>query len=217
MHRGHPGIQYTKAIGRNYVYWSNIDADIENMVKTCPNCIAAAKMPTKTSLHPWPKPSGPWERLHIDYAGPIDSYYYLVVIDAFSKCPEVIRTKSITTALTIFSLNEIFARFGLPKKIVSDNGTQFTSHQFQQFVAEHGIQHIRSSPYHPMSNGQAERFVDTFKRALKKLNGEGVSAQNLIVLLQVYRSTPNKQNEEKKSPAEVLLGRQIRLKLDLLK
>ncbi|XP_054731489.1 uncharacterized protein K02A2.6-like [Anastrepha obliqua] len=217
IHRGHPGIQYTKAIARYYVYWSNIDADIENMVKTCPNCTAAAKMPTKTTLHPWPKPSGPWERLHIDYAGPIDSYYYLVVIDAYSKWPEVIRTKSITTALTIFSLNEMFARFGLPKTIVSDNGTQFTSHQFQQFVAEHGIQHIRSSPYHPMSNGQAERFVDTFKRALKKLNGEGVSAQNLIVFLQVYRSTPNKQNEENKSPAEVLLGRQIRLKLDLLK
>ncbi|XP_054746122.1 uncharacterized protein K02A2.6-like [Anastrepha obliqua] len=218
IHRGHPGIQYTKAIARNYVYWSNIDADIENMVKTCPNCIAAAKMPTKTMEDvPWPKPSGPWERLHIDYAGPIDSYYYLVVIDAFSKWPEVIRTKSITTALMIFSFNEIFARFGLPKTIVSDNGTQFTSHQFQQFVAEHGIQHIRSSPYHPMSNGQAERFVDTFKRALKKLNGEGVSAQNLIVFLQVYRSTPNKQNEENKSPAEVLLGRQIRLKLDLFK
>ncbi|XP_037931615.1 uncharacterized protein K02A2.6-like [Teleopsis dalmanni] len=135
IHRGHQGIGRTKAIARNYVYWSNIDYDIEAMVKSCSNCAAAAKMPTKTTLHPWPKPSDSWERLHIDYAGPIDSYYYLVVIDAFSKWPEIIQTKSITATQTISSLKEIFARFGLPKTIVSDNGTQFVSHQFQQFLA----------------------------------------------------------------------------------
>ncbi|XP_037931645.1 uncharacterized protein K02A2.6-like [Teleopsis dalmanni] len=217
IHRGHQGIGRTKAIARNYVYWSNIDHDIEAMVKSCSNCAAAAKMPTKTTLHPWAKPSDSWERLHIDYAGPIDSYYYLVVIDAFSKWPEIIQTKSITATQTISSLKEIFARFGLPKTIVSDNGTQFVSHQFQQFLAENGISHIRSSPYYPMSNGQAERFVDTLKRALKKLNGKGVTAENLQTFLQVYRSTPNKQNEDSKSPAEVLLKRKIRIKLDLIK
>ncbi|XP_037944411.1 uncharacterized protein K02A2.6-like [Teleopsis dalmanni] len=208
IHRGHQGIGRTKAIARNYVYWSNIDYDIEAMVKSCSNCAAAAKMP---------KPFDSWERLHIDYAGPIDSYYYLVVIDAFSKWPEIIQTKSITATQTISSLKEIFARFGLPKTIVSDNGTQFVSHQFQQFLAENGISHIRSSPYYPMSNGQAERFVDTLKRALKKLNGKGVTAENLQTFLQVYRSTPNKQNEDSKSPAEVLLKRNIRIKLDLIK
>ncbi|XP_037928832.1 uncharacterized protein K02A2.6-like [Teleopsis dalmanni] len=198
IHRGHQGIGRTKAIARNYVYWSNIDYDIE-------------------AMHPWPKPSDSWERLHIDYAGPIDSYYYLVVIDAFSKWPEIIQTKSITATQTISSLKEIFARFGLPKTIVSDNGTQFVSHQFQEFLAENGISHIRSSPYYPMSNGQAERFVDTLKRALKKLNGKGVTAANLQIFLQVYRSTPNKQNENSKSPAEVLLKRNICSKLDLIK
>ncbi|XP_037930890.1 uncharacterized protein K02A2.6-like [Teleopsis dalmanni] len=150
------------------------------------------KMPTKTTLHPWPKPSDSWERLHIDYAGPIDSYFFLVVIDAFSKWPEI------PEMATISSLKEIFARFGLPKTIVSDNGTQFVSHQFQQFLAENGINHIRSSPYYPMSNIQGERFVDTLKRALKKLNGKG-------------------QNENSKSPAEVLLKRNIRSKLNLIK
>ncbi|XP_037927878.1 uncharacterized protein K02A2.6-like [Teleopsis dalmanni] len=117
------------------------------MAKSCSNCAAAAKMPTKTTLHPWPKPSDSWVWLHIDYAGPIDSYYYLVVIDAFSKWLEIIQTKSLTATQTISSLKEIFARFGLPKTIVSDNGTQFVSHQFQQFLAENGINHIRSSLY----------------------------------------------------------------------
>ncbi|XP_037927890.1 uncharacterized protein K02A2.6-like [Teleopsis dalmanni] len=68
-----------------------------------------------------------------------------------------------------------------------------------------------------MSNGQAERFVDTLKRALKKLNGKGVTAENLQIFLQVYQSTPNTQNEDSISPAEVLLKRNIRVKLDLIK
>lgn len=114
-------------------------------------------------------------------------------------------------------LIEIFARFGVPKTLVSDNGTQFTSSEFQKFVELNGIAHLRSSPYYPMSNGQAERFVDTFKRALKKLNGEGTSTRNLQTFLQCYRSTPNRQVEDGKSPAEVFIGREIRIQLDLLK
>lgn len=114
-------------------------------------------------------------------------------------------------------LIEIFARFGIPKTLVSDNGTQFTSGEFQRFVELNGIAHLRSSPYYPMSNGQAERFVDTFKRALKKLNGEGTSTRNLQTFLQCYRSTPNRQIVDGKSPAEALLGRKIRIQLDLLR
>lgn len=68
-----------------------------------------------------------------------------------------------------------------------------------------------------MSIGQAQRYVDTFKRALKKLNGEETSTRNLRTFLQVYRSTPNRQVENERSPAEALMGRKIRIQLDLLK
>ena len=119
-------------------------------------------MPTKTLLHPWPKPSEPWQRLHIDYAGPIEGQYFLVIVDALSKWPEIISTKSITTQQTIQILLYVFARYGLPEVVVSDNGTQFKSSQFVEFMVQNGIKHICSSPYYPMSNGQAGKFVNMF-------------------------------------------------------
>lgn len=126
------------------------------------------------------------------------------------------RNKSTTSSKTIEILSSTFARFGSPIQIVSDNGTQFTSENFQLFCNINGIEHIRTSPYHPMSNGQAERFVDTFKRSMKKLEGEGNLQEILQIFLKTYRSTSNK-NSSNKSPAELMLGRKIRSTLDLLK
>lgn len=103
----------------------------------------------------------------------------MVVIDALSKWPEIVPTKTISAKQTVNISNEIFGRHGLPHTIVSDNGTQFKGSLFQKFTTKRGIQHLFSSPYYPMSNGQAERFVDTFKRALKKLKDEGNILDNL--------------------------------------
>ena len=109
--------------------------------------------------------------MHIDYAGPLNGQYYLIVVDSYSKWPEIFRCKRPTSTTTIGVLNELFSRFGVPKAIVSDNGTQFTGKDFKDFCRSLSIEHITTSPYHPRSNGQAERFVDTFKRAVKKNHG----------------------------------------------
>lgn len=114
-------------------------------------------------------------------------------------------------------LSSIFARFGAPKQIVSDNGRQFISEEFQTFCNLNGIEHLRTSPYNPMSNGQAERFVDTFKRSMKKLEGEGNIDEILDTFLKIYRSTPNVNCPSQNSPAETLLGRKMRTIFDLLK
>lgn len=217
LHKGHPGMDRMKNLARMHVYWPNIDDQIENFVKLCKKCALHGKSPTKTLLHSWPTPSKPWERLHIDYAGPFKNTNFLIVIDAYSKWPEIIETKTTTSSKTIEILTSIFARFGAPLQLVSDNGTQFTSVEFQLFCNVNGIEHIRTSPYHPMSNGQAERFVDTFKRAMKKLEGEGNLKEILQIFLMSYRSTPNKNCKQNESPAEMLLGRKIRTTLDLLK
>jgi hypothetical protein len=115
-----------------------------------------------------------------------------------------------TATNTVNVLRRLFSQHGLPEVIVSDNGTQFTSTQFIEFCRENGIEHIRSPPYHPQSNGQAERFVDTFKRALLKSQGEGTTEEILQRFLLVYRSTPNPQTPNNKTPAEVLMGRKLR-------
>ena len=84
----------------------------------------------------------------------------MVIVDAYSKWLEVFQT---TTSNTIECLRETFARFGVPEELVSDNGTQFTSAVFKKFCLKIGIKHLTTAPYHPQSNGQAERFVDTLK------------------------------------------------------
>lgn len=92
----------------------------------------------------------------IDFAGPDNGLHLLVVIDAFSMWPEINIIRSPTTVAVITFLDELFARFRVPTTIVSDNGTQFAT-----FCKKNEIQHLRISPYHPQSNGKAERFVDT--------------------------------------------------------
>ncbi|XP_055585260.1 uncharacterized protein K02A2.6-like [Uranotaenia lowii] len=108
--------------------------------------------------------------------GPVDGVYFFVAVDSSSKWPEVIATKSTTASSTIKLLKQMFATFGIPETIVSDNGTQFTSFEFQTFCQQSGIEHIRTAPFHPQSNGLAERFVDSLKRSLKKIqSGEKLS------------------------------------------
>ena len=134
------------------------------MVKSCDQCQSAAKMPVKVPLEPWRPATEPWERVHIDYAGPVDGQYLLVIVDSFSKWPEVVITSTMTTSATLRILTESFARNGNPKTLVSDNGPQFVSDAFKQFCESRGIIRMNTPPYHPSSNGQAERYVDTVKR-----------------------------------------------------
>lgn len=216
VHRGHPGIVNMKAIARGYVYWPNIDKQLEDYVKSCNSCQNAAKSPTKTVLHSWSLTEQPFERIHIDYAGPIQGKHYLCIVDSFTKWPEVYPTNSTSSAATINCLRDCFARFGNPSELISDNATGFTSDEFKIFCEENGVIHKTIAPFHPQSNGQAERFVDTFKRALKKMEGEGRVDEIIHTFLQVYRSTPNRSSQHGKSPAEAMLGRKIRTKLDLL-
>ena len=154
-------------------YNTNMDKQLEELVKSCTKRQLVAKSPRKTKLYSWPIPEPPWSRLLIDFAGPINRQHYLILVDAYSKWPEVFHRNHPTFSETVRKLQEIFSRFGTPEILVSDNGTAFTSAELSDFCKQNSIQHLRSPPFHPQSNGQAERFVDTFKRALLKLKGEG--------------------------------------------
>lgn len=89
--------------------------------------------------------------------------------------------------------NQISSRFDIPETIVTNNGTQFCSGEFKKMCEQLRIVHIRTAPYHPQSNGQAERYVNTLKRSLRKIvEGEEVpSVEALQKFLHVYRSTPS--------------------------
>ncbi|XP_058840133.1 uncharacterized protein K02A2.6-like [Topomyia yanbarensis] len=162
-----------RSIARQCVYWPNIDDEVAKIVRSCNECATVARCDQETNLKSWPALEKPWQRLHLDYAGPIDGQYYLILVDSYSKWPEVVRTRDITTTATLRILRGIFARHGQPETLVTDNGPQLTSDQFETFCDSNGITHLKTAPFHPQSNGLAERFVDTFKRSLKKITAGG--------------------------------------------
>ena len=161
--------------------------------------------------HLWP--SEPWSRLHLDYAGPLQGKIFLVIVDAHSKWMDVIPVPSATSAVTIEKLRSLFATHGLPNKIVTDNGSVFTSVEFEDFMQRNGIIHVCSAPYHPASNGLAERAVQTFKQGIARLCERSLETKLLRFLFK-YRITPHATTG--RSPAELLLGRQPQSCLDRL-
>lgn len=168
FHKGHPGKERMKSLARSFIYWPYLDQEMNDYVHKCGACLQASKQPVKAELSSWPIPEEQWERVHIDFAGPISGASYLIIVDAFSKWPEIEQMKSTSSLSVVKKLEKIFATFGNPRTLVSDKATNFTSSVFNEFCNKNGIQHICTPVYHPQSNGQAERFVDTFKRALKK-------------------------------------------------
>ena len=139
------------------------------------------------------------------------------IVDTHSRWPEVIPVSFNTTSKTVEVLRDLFARFGIPEQIVSDNDPQFASEEFQAFIKSNGIRHITSAPYHPATNGRlAERLVQTFKQALCAMFESSKSVkEKLAKFLIAYRNTPHSTTGE--SPAQLLLGRSKRTRLDLVK
>ena len=100
-------------------------------------------------LHPLVWLTMLWQRIHVDFAGPFIGRQFLIVVDAHSKWPEVIEMKTTTASVTITELTQLFSSYGLPEHLVSDNGPQFTSTEFEAFLKNNGIKHTCSAPYHP--------------------------------------------------------------------
>ena len=156
-------------------------------------------------------PEKPWSRLHVDHAINFLGSNWLVLTDTYSKYPCIHPTQAVTAIATMDLLEQDFARFGYPRTLVTDNATAFTSEEFQSWCKERGITHLTGAPYHPTTNGAAERLVQTFKQALKK--SDQPLNQALQGFLIQYTRTPKTNGF---SPSEMLNGRQIRTKIDRL-
>ena len=134
------------------------------------------------------------------------------LVDAHSKWLEAAVVSSTSSQQAIRVLRQVFSCDGLPEVLVSDNGTAFTSTEFQTIVQRNGFRHIRSAPYHPATNGLAERAVQTVKNALRKTSGDNDTC--FARFLFQYMLTPHSTTG--RSPAELLLGRKPRSHLDFI-
>ncbi|XP_055613053.1 uncharacterized protein K02A2.6-like [Uranotaenia lowii] len=215
LHSTHFGSTRLKTLARGYVWWERIDKDIEDMVRNCASCQLTRPDPVKAPLHCWEQPNQPFERVHVDFAGPFLGSYFIVFVDAFTKWPEVKILRDITTNTTIHACREFFATFGIPSVLVSDHGVQFKSADFQSFLKLNGIFHKMGAPYHPATNGQAERFIQTLKGKMKALNCDKSRMHTeLCQILLSYRKTIHPATG--KSPSMMVFNRQIRSRLDLM-
>ncbi|XP_048003392.1 uncharacterized protein K02A2.6-like [Leguminivora glycinivorella] len=219
LHRGHLGAHKMKAQARDRFWWPRLSQDIEECVATCRVCAALRPAPARAPLTPWPFPPHSWHRVHMDLLGPINNRTFLVIVDAFSKwveCFEV--SNNYSTRVIIERLSEVMARFGIFNVICSDNGSYFISKEFKEFCARNGIQHITSPSYSPASNGQAESYIKIIKRAIKGIIMSGSSGKDLNVKIQEflfhYRNSTHSTTD--RSPSELLFGRKLRSRLDLI-
>nr|XP_031844104.1 uncharacterized protein K02A2.6-like [Nomia melanderi] len=159
---------------------------VSERVSEVRDCAEVRDNPPTARLHPWDWPQEPWQRIHTDFIGPYKGHNFLLLVDARTKWPEIFHMQTTTAEKTISAFRQVFARYGLPQQIISDNGPQFTSDAFKTFLRKLGITHIRSAVKHPASNGAAENLVKTFKRRLKIMLKNGRTAQVLYSTQYVY-------------------------------
>ena len=214
LHETHIGASRMKSLARSYIFWPGIDQEIEAMANGCDICLQFRSNVKCATMHPWEWPDKPWSRVHADFAGPFLGHMFLIIIDAHSKWLDIYVMNSISSEATIERLRTCFSTYGLPDMLVTDNGSTFTSEEFRMFMQSNGVVHKTSPPYHPGSNGLAERAVQTFKTCMKKLSGGSVLCRVNKFLFR-YRVTP--QTTTGLTPSELLMGRKIKCPLDLVR
>jgi hypothetical protein len=215
LHDQHQGITRMKSLARGYFWWAKLDADIEQVAKECNICASVKNRPAPAPLYPWKWATRRFERVHLDFATK-DGKNFLVLKDAFSKWIDVIIMNNITSASLIEVLRPIFAANGFPELLVTDNGPAFIAADFERFCKLNGIAHKLTPPYHPASNGAAERSVQILKQALATSKDSGLTLQHRVAnFLLVYRNTPHATTG--RTPSELFLKCQPRIRLSLMK
>ncbi|PFX13903.1 Transposon Ty3-G Gag-Pol polyprotein [Stylophora pistillata] len=215
IHGAHMGENKSLSFARDYVFWPSMTAQIKDKVSFCAVCNAFRNRQQKESLHPHDIPGLPWQVVGTDlfqYGGQM----YLLVTDFYSKYFEIELLHQNTAICVINTLKKIFARFGIPEKVVSDNRPQNSNtrhllsknHEFKRFTEEWGFSPTTSSPEYPQYNGAVERAVQTAKRILKKAAAE---KKDPFEGLLKYRNTPFK--EIGVSPAQLLMSWRTRTML----
>ncbi|XP_062535175.1 uncharacterized protein K02A2.6-like [Armigeres subalbatus] len=168
LHNNHLGVVKMKQLARRMVYWFGINSDIEKYVAVCDACNSMNLAHTPKETSNWTPTTRPFSRIHIDFFF-FEHRTFLLIVDSFSKWIEVENMRQGTDCNKVLKkLVQFFARFGLPDVLVSDNGPPFNSYKFVNFLEKQGIKVMKSPPYNPASNGQAERLVRTVKEVLKR-------------------------------------------------
>ena len=168
IHVGHIGIVKCRNRAKEVMFWPNMHGKIEEMVSNCPICLqfCISNAPKELMIsHEFPEFR--WQVVAADLFQ-INAEHYHLVLDYHSRYFELEKMSSTTCREVIIRMKAIFTRFGIPEKVVSDNGPPLNGAEFSLFSEEWEFHHVTTSPLHPKENGLVERFVQTAKHLLKK-------------------------------------------------
>lgn len=212
-HEGHPGMVVMKQRLRSKVWWPGIAKHVENYCKRCHGCQVVSAPSKPEPMQRTELPTAPWEYLAADLLGPLPSGEYIfVLVDYYSRYIEIEVMKSTSSEKITESLMRMFSTHGLPVTLRTDNGPQFVSAHFKEFMEENGIKHQRNTPLWPQANGEVECQNKFLMKRIRIAHAEGQNWKlELQKYLLMYRSTPHSTTGI--SPAELLFGRKIRTKL----
>lgn len=204
LHTGHQGVVRCRARARESSWWPAISQDVETYVGRCPTCTAHRPVAPEHLLQT-PLPERPWQSVGADLFYH-EGRNYIVAVDYYSKFFELEELSGTQTKHVVHFFGDLFARYGIPDILRSDNGPQFSSLEFLQFTSRWGVKHVTSSPHYAQSNGEAERAVQTAKNILRKSTDV---AEGLLA----HRATPGPEGY---SPAELLMGRKLKTNVPTL-
>ena len=221
---GHLGVNKTYQRILQYFYWPGLKRDVATYCKSCHTCQLIGK-PNQTipvaPLHPIPVLQEPFSHIIIDCVGPLPRtssghQYLLTMMCAATRYPEAIPLRSISADKIADSLIEFFTRYGLPKTVQTDQGTNFNSRLFQKVLGRLHISHQMSSAYHPQSQGALERFHQTLKTMLRTYCVDHQKDWNKGVPLMLFAIREAVQESTGFSPFELVFGHTVRGPLKLL-
>ena len=220
---GHMAFEKTlNRIGSRFV-WPGMYSQVSQFCSSCEICqLTSARGVARAQLQSLPIIDTPFERIGMDIVGPLERSssghrYILVICDYATRYPEAFPLKSIKARQVANCLLQLFSRVGIPKEVLTDCGTNFLSKLLRQVYQVLGVKGIKTTPYHPQTDGLVERYNQTLKSMLRKfVSHTGADwDQWLPYMLFAYREVP--QASTGFSPFELLYGRQVRGPLDLLK
>lgn len=214
---GHLGFDKTLCRIRSLYWFPKMRRFTKKYVAACLEC-AHHKLPGGPKvghLHPIPKVNEPFHTLHADHLGPFirskrGNTYILVIIDAFTKFINITAVRNTKSSSSIRTFREHFSYFGTPKRLITDQGTSFTSKIFKSYIESVGVKHTLNAVATPRANGQVERYNRTILAALSTMNhdkpngnwDEHLPSIQLGLNTMVHATT-------KKTPSELLFGRII--------